>query len=79
MVGMTPSTGGKGPSDLRKRKIKGAPGGSRQTWELPTGGGDADLIIIEGSWPLPPRGRWMAHCCPLRSGTAGAIGAGRPV
>ena len=32
-------------------------GGSRQTWETPLTSGDADLIIIEGSWPLPPRGQ----------------------
>jgi site-specific DNA recombinase len=33
-----------------------APGRSRQTWEPPLTSGDADLIVVEGTWPLPPRG-----------------------
>ena len=34
-----------------------APGRSRHTWETGPTGGDADVIIIVGSWPLPPGGQ----------------------
>jgi hypothetical protein len=35
--------------------LLGAPGRGRQTWETAVVSSDADLIIMEGTWPVPPR------------------------
>jgi hypothetical protein len=34
-----------------------APGRSRRTWETAPASDNAEIIIIDVSWPLPPRGR----------------------
>jgi hypothetical protein len=34
---------------------KGAPGGSRQTWETVGSFDDTEIVVIDGTWPLPPR------------------------
>jgi hypothetical protein len=35
----------------------GAPGRDRQTWETAVTSDNCDLIIVEGRWPLQPRGQ----------------------
>ena len=32
-------------------------GGSLRAWETAMTVDDADLVVIDGSWPLPPRGQ----------------------
>jgi site-specific DNA recombinase len=33
-----------------------APGGSRTTWERPTTADNMTFVVIDGTWPLPPKG-----------------------
>jgi hypothetical protein len=35
---------------------KCAPGRERQTWETAVASHDADVVVVDGCWPLPARG-----------------------
>ena len=36
--------------------VVGAPGGSRTTWERAAAGQNGVFVVVDGVWPLPPRG-----------------------